>query len=442
MSKNVKAKKGIGFWDLMGVSVGTIIGSGIMILTGIAIGITGKGVAWSFLMAAFLIIIPIISIAALGSAIPSRGGMYSYVRDLIGRKTGFFYVALLVAGQLVLANYAIGFSEYALEFFPNLNVKLVSSIVMTLVFWANVRGLKTAILFQNVMMVLLFSALGLFIAFGLPQVQDVGSFFRMENVMPSGFMAFVSATFLVRFALIGAEYLSELGGETEEPGKTIPRAMIISTVVVAVVYLLIGVIASGVLPVEEVAFQTLGNVAKTIFPAPVYVFFIIGGAMIALLSTLNGVFAWCTKGIKMAIEDGWLPESLAVENKKYGTPHVLLSVFYVVGMLPIVTGATIEYIAIIGNNVGLIFAVLPVIAVMFLPSKNPEAYKNAYFKLPLWAMYILPIISACIYAFGFYSSADFIGTTGLIVLAAYCGAVTLYAFIREPIVKRKEQERH
>jgi len=434
-------KKGISFMDLMSVSIGQIIGSGIMILTGIAIGLTGKGVAWSFIAAAILIIIPITCLAALGSAIPSNGGMYTYVRDLIGRKTAFFYVALLVAGQLVLANYAIGFAEYAKEFLPNLNTTLVAGVIMTLIFFANLRGLKTAVFIQNIMVVMLLAALGLFIAFGLPQVKDFGSFFEVANIMPSGFMGFVSATFLVRFALIGAEYLSELGGECENPGKEIPRAMILSTAIVAIVYFFMGVVASGVLPVGDVAFQTLGSVAKQIFPPAVYVFFIVGGAMFALVSSLNAVFAWCTRGIKMAIVDGWLPEWLAVENKRYGTPHLLLGIFYVVGMLPIITGGTIEYIAIIGNNIGLIFAVFPVLAVMFLPKRNPEAYEKAYFKLPLWAMYALPLASAAIYAFGFYSSADFIGAFGLKVMAGYCALVTLYAWIREPKVKKLEVEK-
>ncbi len=441
MSTSNNKKKSISFMDLMGVSIGQIIGSGIMILTGIAIGITGKGVTWSFLAAAVLIIIPLISLAALGSAIPSNGGMYTYVRDLIGRKTGFFFVALLVAGQLVLANYAIGFTEYAREFFPNINTTLVSSLVMTFIFLANIRGIKTAVFIQNIMVVMLLSALALFIVFGLPQVNDYGSFFTIDNVFPSGGMAFVSAAFLVRFALVGAEYIGELAGECENPGKIIPRAMILSTIVVALAYFLMAFVAAGVLPIEEVAFQTLGSVAKQIFPGPIYVFFIVGGAMFALISSLNAVFAWSTRGLKLAIEDGWLPTWLAAENKRYGTPHLLLAIFYIVGMLPILSGGTIEYIAIIGNNVGLIFAILPVIAVVFLPSKNPQAYEKAYFKLPMWAMYAIPIISTVIYGFGFYSSMDFIGPSGLKVIFGYCALVIIYAFLREPVVKKIETKK-
>ena len=52
--KNNSLKKALGFWDLMGVGVGQIIGSGIMVLTGITIAITGAGTPLAFILAQFL----------------------------------------------------------------------------------------------------------------------------------------------------------------------------------------------------------------------------------------------------------------------------------------------------------------------------------------------------------------------------------------------------
>lgn len=76
-------EKQLNLFELMMIGIGQIIGSGIVVLLCIAIGMTGKGVAVSFLLATVIIIIPLIPLAALGSAIPNKGGMYSYVRDLI-----------------------------------------------------------------------------------------------------------------------------------------------------------------------------------------------------------------------------------------------------------------------------------------------------------------------------------------------------------------------
>lgn len=428
-------KSKISLFDLVGIGIGQIIGSGVMILTGIAVGKTGYGVPLAFIIAGIIVAITNLCLATLGSAIPANGGMYTYVRDLIGKKTGFFYVALLAAGQLVLANYAIGFSEYLKEIIPEINVTLISSIMMTLIFIINLTGIKSAVKFQNILVIILVISIALFIILGIPKIDDFSPYMDLKKIMPNGFSEFVAAIFLVRFSLVGAEYINEFGNDAENPGKNIPLAMIISTIIVSIIYLGVGFVATGVLPIDEVAYKTLGSVAKSIFSKPIYYFFMVGGAMFAVASSLNAVFAWAPKGLSVAIEDGWLPKFLAKENKKFGTPHYLLLIFYILGMIPILTGGTLEIIAVLGNNIGLIFAALPVLSVLFLPSKNKEAYENAYFKLPMWAMKLLPILCLLVFAGGFYSNIDFIGPFGMKVLIGYCIIVVLYAHFREPYTK-------
>ena len=77
---------------------------------------------------------------------PSTGGNYTYVRDLLGPKTGVVYLGLLVAGQLVLATYALGFADYAAALMPGINMPVVAGAVMTLCFAANLLGVQTACL--------------------------------------------------------------------------------------------------------------------------------------------------------------------------------------------------------------------------------------------------------------------------------------------------------
>ena len=433
------SEKKLSFWELMIIGIGQLIGSGIMVLLCIAMGMTGKGVAFSFIVAAVIVIIPLIAMAALGSAIPNSGGMYVYVRDLIGKKTGFFYVTLLVFGQFILAQYAIGVGEYAKELWSNVNVGLISMGVMTFVFIVNLIGLKTSVLLQRFVVVILVGSLLAFVIYGFPQVKDVGSFFQASNILPNGLRSFLAASVLVRFALIGSEFLSEFGGDAKNPGRDIPIAMILSTVCVAVLYVLIAIVAAGVLPIDEVAFKTLGVVAKKILPTWMYFVFMIGGGMFALISSLNAVFAWATKGIKQAIKDGWLPEKLAEENKRFGTAHWLLLMYYLVGMYPILIGQEIKTISVIGTNIGLIFSGFPVVAIMFLAKKRPKEYENAQFKLPKWAMYTIPAISMCIYVIGVLSSWDYLKSQGAITpIIVFCIIVAAYTWIREPYVKNKQ----
>lgn len=267
--KQGELKKVLGFWDLMGVGVGQIIGSGIMVLTGITIGLTGAGTPLAFLLAAVLVMCPNMVLAVLGAAVPATGGMYTYVRDYIGRKTGFFYLALLVAGQLVLAMFAITFATYAGDLIPGINTTIVAFAVLTICYIMNVMGIEMAAKLQNLLVIVLVVAMILFIVFGIPKV-NWDAFKGIDKIMPNGFISFLTGASLLTFATGGAEFLSELGGEMKNPGRDLPRSMIGSTVLVAVIYAFIGVVAAGVLPVEQVAWQSLSLVANEIFPKPLY----------------------------------------------------------------------------------------------------------------------------------------------------------------------------
>jgi len=154
---------------------------------------------------------------------------------------------------------------------------------------------------------------------------------------------------------------------------------------------------------------------------------------LALLTSLNSIFAWCTKGIYTATEDGWLPEKLAAVNR-FGTPWIFLSLFYLVGIFPIISGMTMKYIAILGNSVGIIFGIIPVLALYNLKQRNPLAYANAKFKLSPLMMKAFPIIAFIIYSYGVYSSLEFIGQNGVISLIIYTVLALLYAVWREPQV--------
>ena len=424
----------LGFWDLMGISLGQIIGTGVVVLTGISISMTGYGAPWAFILALAIVAIPTICIAALGSAVPSTGGNYTYVRDLLGARTSFLYLSLLIAGQVILASFAIGFAEYAQGLFPNINTMLVAAGIMVLCYLANLFGIKTAARFQTIMVLVLVGSLMFYIASGFTYIDDYSHYTESGNIFPNGFGGFFAAAFLLRLSLIGSEFVSEFGDEMENPGKLIPLVMGVSLLLVVVLYIGIAIVATGVLPLEEIQGKNLAATAKVVFSPSVYVAFIGGGIMVSLVTSLNAIFAWCTRGLYMATEDGWLPEGLAVKNK-FGTPYIYLTLFFVVGITPILTGLSLEYVSILGNAVGAIFGLFPVFALYNLASRKPEEYANAPFRLPIWATKLFPMIAVVIYGYGIISSWNFIGNTGWLMLAGYSALVMIYIYVRAPHVK-------
>ena len=194
------------------------------------------------------------------------------------------------------------------------------------------------------------------------------------------------AAIFTSFATTGGGNLVNFSGECKNPTKDLPFAIVLSTLVVTALYTLIGFVAAGVLPVEEVMYQPLSVAAAKFLPGPLYVFFVTGGALLALSTTLNATFGWVTKPVLQACVDGWFPKKLGVINKKYGTPHLLLILFYIVGLIPIISGLDIERIANMSMILMNITTFLVVVATARLPKLLPDAWAKSTFKIPNGAL--------------------------------------------------------
>lgn len=219
--------------------------------------------------------------------------------------------------------------------------------------------------------------------------------------------------------------------------------MIGSTVFVAIIYAFIGIVASGVLPIAEVEGQSLSLVAAEIFPKPLYVFFIIGGGMFAVASTLNASFSWCTKGLLVAAEEGWLPKQAAYIGKR-GTPVVLLTIFYIVGAIPILTGMSIDVISRLGNGLSLIYVLFPIACGYLIHKKNPEAMAKTTFKMGKTPLYIFTTVGLLGYIMAAILNFADIQSAWQMILV-YFAVVITYAFIREKhvikVAAEKEKEK-
>ena len=345
-----KGHKKLNFSDCMGLAIGQIIGSGIMVLTGIVIGLTGHGIAAAFILGAVLAIITCVPFIILTSAIPSSGAGFTYIRRLMGEKAGFMYIAMFVLSQVLIATYAKGFASYFCSIFPQFGESAVAMAALVICTAVNLIGLKSSALVQKGMVVLLLLSLFLFIVFGLPKVSWDALTPTVANLMPNGPKNFFTGVALLSFACGGAKFVAENGDDIVEPSRTIPKVIVLSTSIVAVFYVLIGIVAGGVLPVETVAFQNLTLVAQEIFPTWLYLFFVFGGAVFALLTTLNGTLSWVTRGLQAAAKQGWLPEKTAEENRN-GVPAILLMVFFLMGAIPILTGMDLTLISNMGDGI-------------------------------------------------------------------------------------------
>ena len=384
----------LGKKELMGIAVGQIIGAGIMSMMGVAIAMTGRSANLAFMLSAVFTMCTFFPSIFITSCIRMRGGMYTQFAIFAGDKWAGYYSVVYFITNMSLAMYALSFAEYALALLPTGgNQKVIALIVGTLFFVLNYFGVDLMAKIQNLLVIVLVISLAMFAVFGLPQVDLAAYFSNADGMfMTGGISGFLTAVAYLGFATGGATVILGVSAECKNPTKDIPFVIIVSTVSVAILYGLVATTASGVLPVPEVANQPLTLVAAEILPRPLYIFFIVGGAMFALATTLNSQIMSCTKPVMQSCEDGWFPQSLA-SLSKYKTPWKILVIYYFILVVPILADLNIAQISSIVQILGYLNNLVLTITAMKLPKMFPEAWEKSQFHVPTPVFNTLMIIT-------------------------------------------------
>ena len=394
MSSTKDLARTLGKKELMGIAVGQIIGAGIMSMMGVAIAMTGRSANLAFMLSAVFTMCTFFPSIFITSCIRMRGGMYTQMAIFAGDKFAGYYSVVYFITNMSLAMYALSFAEYALALLPSGgSEKVIALIVGTAFFVLNYFGVDLMAKIQNLLVIVLVFSLGIFAVFGMPSV-DLATYFSNADGMflTDGIPGFLTATAYLGFATGGATVILGVSAECKNPTKDIPFVIIVSTVGVAILYGFVATVASGVLPVPEVANQPLTLVAQQILPGPLYILFIVGGAMFALATTLNSQIMSCTKPVMQSCEDGWFPTSLAALSK-FKTPYKILIIYYIILVVPILLDLEIAQISSIVQILGYINNLIFTITAMKLPKMFPEAWEKSAFRVPTPVFNALMIVT-------------------------------------------------
>ena len=168
--------------------------------------------------------------------------------------------------------------------------------------------------------------------------------------------------------------------------------MRIAIPIILILYGGCGMVAAGVLPIDEVAGKPLTYVAKEALPTVIFWIFYLGGAMGALLTSLNSSFGFYANMFAGGAEDGWLPEIFARKNK-HGAYYFVLTLGYVIGLLPIIFRFPVEAVTSNMMFVNALLMCLAYIAAWKLPSKYPELWNNSLTKMPVGVFHVIMVFS-------------------------------------------------
>ena len=298
-------------------------------------------------------------------------------------------------------------------------------MVLTFFFLTNLVGTKSAALLNKIMSVLLIGGLLLFIAFSVPKAH-LDYVFSTSNLFNHGAFAFVSTLALLSSATSGAQVIAELGGEAKDAGRMIPRVMVLSTFLVGVFYVLIAIGAAGVLPIEEVANQPLTLVARETMPGITFYLFVIGAALGATATTLNATLSWVTKPLLVACDDGVLPRSLGTVSKQ-GVPVKLLTLFYLVGLIPLALGFDIAFITKFTTANSLLSKLCVCAALFVLAGKSGDVLKRSSMKISPAQARVIAVIAAVVLCVLSSSLLLNLSVSVIAFLAALVVIVLIYA---------------
>jgi APA family basic amino acid/polyamine antiporter len=273
----------------------------------------------------------------------------------------------------------------------------VAAGILTFIFITNLLGVKLAAQIQGVFVVILIAALLYYSGSGLAIIE----WQHFSNIFEKGVPNLLLGTALLTFTYIGANGIIELGGEIINPGKVIPRAFFIAFPIILVVYVLVAIATVGAVPAEILigAKEPLIAVSRLTISNSGLFFFVSGGAILALMTTLNALFIVGTKSLLIIVEDRLLPAGIGRLNGRFGTPHVLLTIVWIFSLIGIVSGFSLETLASYASLGGLIIFIPIQIAAIRLPGLYPDHYQTAEFKLKGFWLWFCPMVGILMVVF-------------------------------------------
>lgn len=380
--------KALGLFESITIVIGMVIGSGIFFKPSIVFknaGAPGLGLlAW--VAGGIITIAAGLTIAEIGAAIPRTGGLFVYLKELYGEKWAFLFgwVQTLIYSPGATAALAIVFATQATSFVPMtaLQQKLLAIFMMALLLAANAVSTKFGGKIQAVATIAKLLPIIILVSFGLIKgtAHDFTPMFSSASTT-AGFGAAILGTL---WAYDGWINVASMAGEMKNPGRDLPRAIVIGLAVVMLAYIGVNIAAINVLPTGTIiaSKKAASDVAIALFGKSGGAF-ITAGILVSIFGALNG---WALTGPRVPLamaNDGLLPFPgfFGKISEKYGTP-INASIFqFVIASLFVITGS-FDMITNLVVFVVWIFFLMGMAGIFVLRSKHKHLERP--YKVPLF----------------------------------------------------------
>lgn len=397
--------------NLVSLGIGCIIGAGIFVMTGQAAATyAGPAIIISFVLAGLCCAFAGLCYAELASMLPVSGSAYSYAYASLGEILAWIMGWLLILEYGVAAStVAVGWSGYVTSFLANFDihvaealstptyqmdhatetlvntggfnlVALLGIVSMTLLL---VVGVKESATVNNVIVFIKVSVVVMFIVAGFIYVQPANwTPFVPENTGEFGHFGWsgiLRGAGVVFFAYVGFEAVSTAAQEAKNPHRDIPIGILGSLVVCTILYMLVALVLTGIVPYETLNVPDPMAKAVDAIGLGWLSFFVKVGAIAGLTSVMLVLLYAQTRVFYAMSRDGLLPPLFGFIHPKFQTPWVnTLMVGTVVGL-----AAAVTPISVLGDLVSLgtlcAFSII-CFSVLYLRKAEPDLARP--FRVP------------------------------------------------------------
>ncbi|KXH76888.1 MAG: hypothetical protein AM326_06340 [Candidatus Thorarchaeota archaeon SMTZ-45] len=407
----MELKRMLNLFDAISIGIGAIVGAGIFVVAGIAIGYAGPAIVISMIIAAIVASFTAFSFAELGSAIPRQGGVYAFAYEIASPAAGFVVGYLWLFAQTVAgAAISLGFAGYFVAVFPSLSLKMVAVSIVLALTALNLVGIKQSAMVNNALVLTKIAIICLFIAIGIPRI----SLSNYSPFAPNGFVGILQGAGFIFFAFLGFGRIAMLGEEVRNPNRTLPRSILLSFATSAIIYVLVGLTATGLQDYRLLA-QSSSPIADAaeVVGVPALVGVVSLGALIATVSVLLTTLLGLSRVSFAMARNGQIPKVVAKIHPRFGTPYVSI---LIMGMFMAILALVFDLrqtSAITSFSILSTHVVLNYCAMRF--RKKMPGVKS--FKAPLYPLIpLLGVVSCCVLLFSLPLEAWLVSSAVIVVL--------------------------
>lgn len=414
-----KEKKKIGLIGAILMGIGCIVGSGIFGTMPTVAAEYGPAIVYALLGAAVVVILRAMSLLYTSAALPTTAAQFVWASKLFHPAVGAFISINSLLMPTMVSLFGVLFADYFLQLFPGIGLSGNAAAVILLVVFAIVAwfGNKTSVTVSNIMVVLLLIAIFLYIALGIPNIDSDNITFG-EIIRPGiGLSTIAAAIGVLTSSLSGASSVAQLANDIKRPERNVPIALALCPLFVAIVYILMAVVTIGVVPYAEV--KTLADVASNFMSPALLTFFIVGGPICGIITSLVPVALACVALVEYSARMKVFPEVLAKRNK-HGTAYWSLVVVMGIAIAICATGATFGVIMTIFSFCNTFSEIPNTLTPILAHRKYPKTCDNSPAKMPYPLTFVIAIVTALICA---YLSVEMLLTLDL---GAIIGIIAVY----------------